>query len=164
MVGNKAWLALALALWLAPGQGRAQDDTVLRNPTPERLEKFLQAEKVEYKKSAVPKEDVYYFTFTRGKFEVRLTSFGGKDLMLDCMFKALTLDKINRWNVDAKFSRASLHKDANDVPYSVLEYNLDLSGGVTADALKQYVARFEEELKNYDTYVSVPAPDSKILT
>jgi hypothetical protein len=164
MVGNKVWGLLALALLVAPNSGFGQDEQVVRNLTPEKLEKFLQGQKLQFKKEAVPKEDIFYFTFTRGKFEVRLTSFAGKDLMLDCMFKAMTLDKINRWNIDAKFSRVSLHKDANNVPYSVLEYNLDLSGGVTLDALKQYLVRYDEELKNFDTYVSIPPPDSKIVS
>jgi hypothetical protein len=160
MRGIKVWACLALLL--GAGQGFAQEDPVLRTPTPERLEKFLQNEMLEIKKGTVPKEDVHFFTFKRGKFEVRLTSFGAKDLMLDCTFKPLPLDKINRWNISAKFSRASLQQDAKGEPYSILEYNLDLSGGVTVEALRHYLARFDQELKNYDIYVS-GAPDEKIL-
>ncbi len=163
MVGTQLTAFAALALLLAGGPGRAQDEVVRALP-PERIEKFLQGEKLEYKKSAIPKEDVYYFTFQRGKFEVRLTSFGGKDLMLDCMFKPLALDKINHWNINTKFSRASVQNDAKGESYSVLEYNLDLVGGITLDALRQYLTRFDEELKNYDTYSSGPLPDTKIIS
>lgn len=152
------------ALLLICGAAAGQSDTVLRDVTPERLEKFLSEQKVEVKKSSVKNEDIHYFTFQRGKFEVRLTSFGGKDLMLDSTFKPLPLDGINRWNVSAKFSRASWQKDAKGEPYSVLEYNLDLRGGITPEALKHYLSRFDEELKNYDIYVSGPAPDTKIIT
>jgi len=162
MVGNKVRGWLALTLLLAPAAAGAQDDTVLRAITPERLEKFLKEQKVEYQRSSVPKEDVHVFTFQRGKFEVHLTSFGARDLMLDCSFKPLNLEAINRWNIDAKFSRASLQKGAKGEPISVLEYNLDLSGGITADALKSFLTRFDEEMKNYDLYLAGP-PDTKIL-
>ena len=72
----------------------------------------------------------------------------------------LPLDGINRWNVSAKFSRVSWQKDAKGEPYSALEYNLDLRGGVTREALQHYLARFDEELKNFDIYASGPAPDT----
>jgi hypothetical protein len=155
-----AGTCLALALFTLGAQGEA----VIPTLTPERLEKFLAEQKLDFKKSSVKNEDVHYYTFLRGKFEVRLTSFGTQDLMLDCTFKPLPLDGINRWNVSAKFSRASWQKDPKGEPYSVLEYNLDCRGGVTPKALENYLARFDEELKNFDIYTSGPTPDPVIVT
>jgi hypothetical protein len=159
---NKTFVYGSMMLLLAPVLSQAQDE-VIRNVTQERLAKFLQGEKIEFKHSAVPKEDVNVFTFMRGKFEVHLTSFAGKDLMLDCSFKPLPLEGVNRWNLDAKFSRASLQKDAKGEPFTVLEYNLDLSGGVTVDALRSYLAHFDQELSNYNIYLAGP-PDNKLYS
>ena len=44
------------------------------------------------------------------------------------------------------------HKDASG-ELSILEYGLDISGGATAGTFKQFIVRFDDELKKYDKFI-----------
>ena len=50
-------------------------------------------------------------------------------------------------------TRADWQRD-NSGPFTLLEYGLDVSGGVTVGTVKQYLSRFDEELRNYDKFVA----------
>ena len=131
----------------------AQDDKVYRALPPESTEKMLQDLKIEFKKSSSKKGDEHYYEFTRDTFKICLTQFSPQELMLDCVFRGIPLDKVNQWNTTTKVTRALHYKDASG-DLTLLEYGLDVPGGVTAGTIKQYVARFDEELKKYDRYVN----------
>ena len=132
---------------------QAQDEKIFRALTPEATEKLLQELKLEFNKSVSKKGDEHYFEFKREKFRIRLTQYPSQELKLDCVFRGVPLDMVNLWNTGARYSRATLHKDgATDI--TLLEYALDISGGATAGTIKQFVQRFDEDLKKYDKYVS----------
>ncbi|MSQ94362.1 MAG: YbjN domain-containing protein [Gemmataceae bacterium] len=152
---------LAAFILIAPGT-RAQEDKVFRALTPEATEKVLQDLKIEFKKTSSKKGDEHYYDFLRGTYRVRLTHFSGEDIMLDCVFRGMPLEKVNQWNTLTKISRASWQKDQTG-EFTILEYGLDLAGGATAGTIKQYLARFEDELKKYDKFITGSAPDDTIL-
>jgi hypothetical protein len=77
--------------------------------------------------------------------------------MLDAVFAALSLEKINDWNVRAKFSRACLHKDDKG-GFTALESNLDIVGGVTAGTIRQFILGFDEEIRSFRELIGTPAP------
>lgn len=93
------------------------------------------------------------YDFKRKSFTMRLYHFDGKDIMLDAVFPVMPLERVNDWNIKAKFSRATLQKDARGL-FITLESNLDLLGGVTEGTLKQFVLSFDDEVRLFAKYVS----------
>jgi hypothetical protein len=152
----------ALLVFLAIANSALSQDTVLKEISPEQLEKILGELKFEAKKSFSKKKDEAYFDFMHSTFATRLTSFDGKDLMLDCVFPALSMEKANTWNTKAKFSRVSIQKEGGNF-FSILEFNFDVSGGVSVNAVKQFITRFGDELKEFNSYVGTGGLDEKIL-
>jgi hypothetical protein len=131
----------------------AQDAKVARDVPPETIAKVLKELKIEFNKTAAPKGDEHYFEFTRSNYRIRLTQFSSQELMLDCVFRGVPIDKVNEWNALARLTRASLHDDPSG-KVTLLAYGLDVAGGATEAILEQYIKRFEDELKKYDRFVS----------
>jgi hypothetical protein len=119
---------------------------------------MLKSEKLEFKKTEnAASRGTWFYDFKRGTFNLRLTYFDGKDLMIDNFFaRGVPLDKVNDWNKKAKFSRASLHRD-KEGEYLMLEFNLDVVGGITRGNVKQFIARFEQECGNFDRFIGTAA-------
>ena len=140
----------------------AQDDKVFRSLTPEATEKLLQEFKIEFKKTSSKKGDEHYYDFMREGFRVRLSYFSPQEMMLDCVFRGLSIEKVNAWNASTRLSRATFHKDVSG-DFTILEYGLDISGGATAGTMKQFVVRFDEELKKYDKLVNISVAEDAIL-
>jgi hypothetical protein len=153
LVLTAALAAVALLPARAPAQGFG-DDRVYRFLTTDQLEDFLSSYQIQFKKTEnFTLRGVYYYDFKRDNFNVRLTYFDGKDLMIDNMFsKAVSLDKVNEWNKKAKFSRASSHKD-NVGEFVMLEYNLDVLGGITKGTIRQMITQFDQECKNFERFL-----------
>src|SRR5260370_37410900 len=163
MLTRHAILCLAFlsgTLVFAGGRGtaRAGDDRIYRSLTTDQLEEMLKAEKLQFKKTEnSASRGAYFYDFKRGAFNLRLTYFDGNDLMIDNFFaKAVPLDRVNDWNRKAKFSRASLHKD-KDGEFLMLEFNLDLLGGITRGAVKRFIAQFEQECGTFDRFIGTSA-------
>ncbi|MBI3408810.1 MAG: YbjN domain-containing protein [Planctomycetes bacterium] len=160
----------AFVLAFNSGPAHAQPDKILKQLTTDQIESILKDFNIDYKKiEAKPDQpNNYYYDFERNRYKVRLHFFGGKDIMLDALFKDYPLDKLNGWNKRAKFSRATLHKDDKG-PFTALESNLDFIGGVTQGTIEQFFKTFDDELKGFDRYVTggsaqPPAKDEKIVT
>jgi hypothetical protein len=132
---------------------QAQEDKVIRSLTPEAAEALLKEFKIDFVKSSAKKGDEHYYDFKREGFKVRLTYFSATEVMVDCVFRGIPIDKVNAWNASTRFSRASYHKDGSG-EFTLLEYSLDLTGGVTVGAVKQFIVRFDDELKKYDRHVT----------
>jgi hypothetical protein len=149
---NRISLAAGLGLvLLLPASGLAQDkETVYRKISPGVLEDILRDLEIRFKKGT--SDGRVYWDFERNKYKVRLTSYDGKDLMLDALFNATPVERLNAWNVRAKFSRAVLYP-GNGKPYAALEANLDCLGGVTPAAIKQFLRRFETEVKSFSQFL-----------
>lgn len=141
---------------------RAQDDKVFRAITPDAAESILKDMKIEYVKSSAKKGEEHYYDFKRDNFKVRLTWFSSTELMLDCVFRGVPIEKVNGWNSSTRLSRASHHKDGSN-ELTILEYGLDISGGATVGTIKQFILRFDDELKKYDKLVNTTVNEDAIL-
>jgi hypothetical protein len=154
-----AWFVFIVVIPCAQGQ----DDKVFRALSPEATEKLLQDLKIEYKKTSSKKGDEHYYDLLRDTFKVRLTHFSPREMKLDCVFRGMPIDAVNAWNSSTRFSRASHLKESTG-ELTLLDYALDLSGGATTGTVKQFVLRFDEELKKYDKFVAANAGADVVLT
>ena len=142
-------LTLALLFW--PGHAHCQKvskEKVFIGLPGKELEAVLQEMKIAFKKDRGKKEGIYYYDFERGKLKLRVTNYNDDDLWIDAIFPKLALKELNRWNQDAKFSRAVLFKDG-DRESTSLENQLDCRGGVTLGMVRQFIRRFEDEAKAF---------------
>lgn len=142
------------ALMLGTLTAAAQEGAVVREISPERTEEILTKHGVkDFRKTASPKgKGELWYDYKQGGFSIRLYWFQGKDLMLDCIFDAVPLETVNLWNSRAKFSRCNLQKGEKGA-FTALESNLDLLGGVTEGTVLHFLDNFQEELRNFQTFL-----------
>ena len=146
---------------LAPATGGEKGDKkaekeskVYRKVTSDKLEKIFKDLGVEFKKSQGAKDDVHFYDFMKQKYAVRLHNYGGQDLWIESIFAdAVTLEKVNEWNVRAKFSRAVQVKAGGKANVS-LESQLDCLGGVTDAIVRQFLTRFDNELAEFSKFLT----------
>jgi Putative bacterial sensory transduction regulator len=156
--------SLVLAVLLAAvSPGKAEDDKIFKTMTPEQTEAFLAKMEIDFKKAESKAPGTFMYDFKRKSFTMRLYHFDGKDLMVDAVFPAMTLDRVNDWNLKAKFSRATLQKDARGL-FVTLESNLDLVGGVTEGALKQFILSFDDEVRLFAKYAGGAASEEQFFS
>src|SRR5687767_12942764 len=131
-------LFLSVAL-LIPAAGRAQ---VSKSVSTDKVESILKEMNLNPKKGTGNKPGVEYFDFSTANFQVRLTNHNGKYLWIDALFNDKTTpEEMNKWNRQAKFSRAVILNLNNKETIS-LEAQLDCQGGVTDGMIRQFVVRF----------------------
>src|SRR5436309_1395607 len=139
MAPVKTTLLACVAVLLMPALAPAQE--VFKEITSERLEELLRTMKIDYKKDDAGKGTTFYDYKSKG-FDLRLTSFGGNDLMIDCIWNAAApLAKLNQWNLKRYHVRAVLY-DNNGKPYVALESNLDCLGGVSESIIRHFITMF----------------------
>ena len=63
----------------------------------------------------------------------------GKNLLLWSYVQGGSLDKVNQWNKEKRFSRAYLDGDGD----ANVEWDIDLEGGVTVDAVREGIRTFQ---------------------
>jgi len=136
------------------GQAPVQDK-VQRSVSSAKLERILADMKIKYeKKSNAKSEGVHFYDFERGNFKVRLHNYNGRDLWLDVQFTdKITPEEVNQWNVRAKFSRAVLIKDGAKQSTS-LETQIDCEGGITDGMIRQFIVRFDGEVKSFVQFLT----------
>jgi len=76
----------------------------------------------------------------------------GKLLWLSAFFPKKSVEKMNEWNVNAKFSRAVLDTIGGR-EYSIIESQLDGGGGVTEEMIRQFIRRFDDEVARFDKFI-----------
>ena len=143
-----------LALILSPSLCQSQEgkkEKVYRGLPTKELENTLKELKISFKKAPGNKEGTYFYDFEHDKFKIRLTNYGN-DLWIDAVFPKVSLKEINRWNQDAKFSRAVLFKDGDNESTS-LENQLDCRGGVTLGMVRQFIRRFDNEIQAFAKFI-----------
>jgi Putative bacterial sensory transduction regulator len=151
-------LAAVLLLSLSARTTMAQDETVLRALTPEQLEKTLKAADIEFQKLADMKANTFFYDYKIKDLNLRLYYMDGKRLMLDTLFAALPLEKINEWNLGPTFSRAGLGKDDKGAAHTMVESHLNLKGGVTEAAINEFLNVFVEELDQFQNFARAARP------
>lgn len=155
------WMAPCLLLFLV-GVAHAQEEKIYKKLTSDETEGLLKKFAIDFKKADSNTPGTYFYDFKRQKFEVRLYHFEGKDLMLDSVFQKMPIERVNEWNIRAKFSRACLQKNPKG-DYVTLESNFDLVGGVTEGAIKQFILSFDEELKTFAAFFGESAADEVVF-
>jgi hypothetical protein len=135
-------------------RGEQPVDKAQAGVPPARLESVLAKMNVKYDKTEGKKKDDWFYEFDRNNFKIRLQNYGGRDLGLDVVFTdKITLKEVNGWNVQAKFSRAVRLSGGDKSPTS-LEAQLDCEGGVTEGMIRQFILRFDSDLKNFVEYLA----------
>lgn len=147
-----------LAVSAFPAATRAQTpQPVYKNVSSEMLERILKDIGIAYKKSAGAKGSVSY-EYNREGYTIRLQNYEGKDLWLEALFgDRLALGDVNGWNIRAKFSRCVLLQSAGKSSMS-LENQFDCLGGCTDQNVRQFILRFDQELRNFAAYVKNTMP------
>jgi hypothetical protein len=100
------------------------------------------------------------YRFTLQGQSVRVSNFGGSDLMVDASFKTASLNTINVYNVDRKFVRAVAYNRGASNEYTALESNLDCVGGVNEDMIRAFIVNFPGEARRFGEHLAkhVEAP------
>jgi len=138
--------------WQLAALGPPKEEETYKVVSEAQLEKILEGLKYTVKKSMNVNGTATFFDFESKGYKMRLTSFGGKDLMIDVIFKKSDLDTINKWNVKRNFIRAVLYSGNPD--YTSLEANLDCSGGVSESIVRYFINTFNEEARQFDKYLN----------
>lgn len=136
---------------LLPATASAQE--VYKNIGSARLEKILADLNIDFKKTNGNKEGIHHYDFTRNGFKIRLINYEGKDLWIDTSSSdRLSPEDVNRWNVQAKFSRCVLVVN-NDRTTLSLENQFDCLGGCTDAIVRQFIVRFDGELNRFSEFL-----------
>jgi hypothetical protein len=155
-------LIMAAAL-LCPRPAMAQ--AIYKNVSSATLERILGELNIKYQKSfgkdkqgkELPGVHFYHYTNKAG-FQVRLHNYNGKDLWIEALFTdVLPLEEVNRWNARAKFSRCVQLNNNNKITTS-LEYQVDCLGGVTDAIVRQFIVRFDTEIRDFADFAKKSAP------
>jgi hypothetical protein len=146
-----AVLLLVLALGFLLPQGGSSQTKVYKSVTNDTLEKILKSLELKFDKGErkIKDNSVTHYEFKRDGQTQRIINYGD-DLWLECLFdRKLKPEDVNRWNAEAKFSRAVLLDQKDNKTAVSLEAQLDCLGGVTDATVKQFVNRFDEEARKF---------------
>jgi hypothetical protein len=140
----------ALSIILLPVSGQSQKAKVYRYVTNSQLEKLLKDMDIAFKKVPAKEDGVMFYDFERNNFKLRLHSYGGRDLWLEGIFPATSLETVNRWNQRTKFTRAVVVTEEDSTS---LEAQLDCAGGVTEGMVLQFIRRFDGEVQAFAKFI-----------
>jgi hypothetical protein len=143
---------LEVAGWANASVPAVAEEETFKSIPPERLEKILSGLNINFKKAQGKGNNVFFYDFERNNHKVRLTNFGGNDLMIDCLFQQVPLAKVNKWNLDRSFVRAVLYPGGGN-PYAALESNLDCVGGTSESIIRFFITSFDGEVLAFDEYL-----------
>jgi hypothetical protein len=128
-----------------------QSPEIVKAVTDGLVEQVLGELKVEYKKHA-PEGGATIYDLRVAGFAMRLCNFDGKDLKIAAGFRKITLEAINKYNVDRKFVRVVYY--ATPAERTALESNLDCAAGVTKDMVRHFITAFLPEVRDFAEYVA----------
>ena len=72
----------------------------------------------------------------------------GKNLLLWSYVQGGSLDKVNQWNKEKRFSRAYLDGDGD----ANVEWDIDLEGGVTVEAVREGIRTFQSVVQIFKDF------------
>jgi hypothetical protein len=72
----------------------------------------------------------------------------GKNLLLWSYVQGGSINKVNEWNKEKRFSRAYLDGDGD----ANVEWDIDLEGGVTIDAVREGIRTFQSVVQIFKDY------------
>ena len=144
-------LVSALLVDAAPSQEKK--DTVPSAASSELVEKVLADLKIRYDKSTGKAGNSFFYNYDHDNYKIRLGNHGGKMLWLSAAFPKASPEQINNWNVHAKFSRAVVTRQGQQ-EVAVVESQLDCEAGVTPGIIRQFLKRFDKEVRAFDEFLS----------
>jgi Putative bacterial sensory transduction regulator len=156
MVKLLRWAVLLVGCLLLAGAapaGAQVKEKTYRVLTPAQVEGVLNDLSIKFTKSQpADSPKTYNFKFERNTYEIHLSLNDGKRMWIMAFFPKAPLDTINKWNINAKFSRAVLDR-VNDKELSIVEFQIDVNGGATESMLKQFITRFDNEVARFDQFL-----------
>jgi Putative bacterial sensory transduction regulator len=130
------------------------DEETFKNVTPDRVERVLRELNIDFTKSQDKRNsNWHYYDFERNNYKIRVTNFGGEDLMIDCVYGMAPLSKVNQWNTKRNFVRAVFYPSDNNNPHTTLEANLDCLGGTSDGIIRYFITSFDGEAKAFDEFL-----------
>lgn len=133
-----------------PGKGDAGNadapdaQAILFKAEPDLLEQVLAAMDIPFEKI-----DDLVWRLELGDYPALLLS-DNVDIQLYAGFAGVhpSLQRINLWNMERRFSRAYLDDDLEPC----LEADLDFEGGITVGAIKQFITLFAKSVEQFDAH------------
>jgi hypothetical protein len=141
-----------VAKWANASTPAVSEEEVFKDVTPDRLEKVLNTLNINFKKTQGKGNNIFMYDFEREGFKLRVTNFSGVDLMIDGVFEAAPLAKVNQWNVKRSYIRAVLYP-GNGKPYTALEANLDCVAGTSESIIRYFITSFDGEMTAFDDFL-----------
>jgi hypothetical protein len=144
-----ALVVVLFAVCLAIGQS-PQDDKL----GSKEVEQILTDLKVQFDKR--PQADLkappaFDFKISNRPVALSITA-GGKALTIQATFAKTPLEKINEWNLSARFSKAYM-ASKEGIDRTFLERSLELEGPVTTKGVERFVRSFEDEVGHFAKFV-----------
>ncbi len=142
-------LVLASMLFLAtttPSRSiQSEREEIVKHASGTLIEQILDAAKIDYSEV---KQNVYSFK-VRGYKAVIFVKPG--DIQLYAVFtgRKITLNRINDWNREHRFSKAYLDNDGD----AALESDLDFDGGVTGATIGNFFALFARSIEAFSDHL-----------
>jgi hypothetical protein len=141
---------------VAQGQTPVQVPQVVTSLTPEEMEAILRAAGYRYERLQGTGKLVA-FSLSMGNFLAALVLDDCRGGRCESLYLAVpfgmrnppSLERINAWNREKRFSRAYLMDDGDPV----LESNLSLTGGVTRETIVSFLKTFEVSLSEFATWI-----------
>ena len=135
----------------SPSADVANEEDAFKEVVPARLEKTLADLKIKFTK--VPFRGGFFaYRYQANNTPIVLTNWG-KDMMLEAKFPKVSIDKVNRYNLERKFIRAVAYNNKLGA-YAGLEANLSFQGGITDSIVRNFIAVFEEDVREFGAYVA----------
>ncbi len=115
------------------------------------VERVLAGLNIQFQKAPANGNVPSFYVYVRNGTPVRLVTYGGQAVELNHVYTDRpTLELVNRWNVEAKFSRAVLVQNANGgADFIVLQSVLDPTGGCTDAMVRRHILRFDDEVRRF---------------
>ena len=138
-----------------PRRDIAKEEDAFKDVMPVRLEKTLAELKIAFTKVPL-KAGNFAYRYQSKETPIVLTNWG-KDMMLEAKFAKLPMDKVNQYNLERKFVRAVAYKNKLG-EYTGLEANLSFQGGITESILRNFIAVFDEDVREFGAYSNKATP------
>lgn len=142
---QRSLLALTVVAFLsAPQRARAEQGEIIKELSADSVGRILQALNLEYKEITPGT-----YSFNLGGYKTLLINKGSNLQFYVSFKKKTTLPRINEWNAGKRYSRAYLDKQGDPV----LESDLDLQGGVSYGALREFIDKWLKLVKLFTEHI-----------
>jgi len=136
---------LLVACSFLPATLSAVDHTVLTTVTPQQVQAYLG--ELGFTGSSIDKDGDIFVNMQGHRVLLLIGSYEGRCVSPRFAMAGTkaTMETVNTWNKDMRFSRAFLDSDGDPV----LEADLDMDGGVTVDRVKDFLRTYSMSLTRF---------------